>query len=122
MAIALNEHTVLRCSFIVVILGSLALSFWKVSAGLSYLLGGVIGVLAFWHLSLEAVKILRSPPGAVQRLARRGYFKRLLLYVAAITISVLGKRFSIGWTFIGLLTPKLVIYVLSILRRIQRGS
>ena len=78
-------------------------------------------MLAFRHLTLDADKILRCPRyGAAG--SRRGYFKRLLLYAAAITISLQSERFSFGWVFISLLIPKLMIYVLFLLRRIQRGS
>lgn len=122
MTFPVNEHTVLRTSAVVVTLASLALSFWKLAAGLSCFFGGAIGVLAFRHLTLDADKILRCPPGTAQRVARRGYFKRLLLYAAAITISLQSERFSFGWVFISLLIPKLMIYVLFLLRRIQRGS
>ncbi len=118
----LHEQSVLHYSIVVAVLGIIALSFWRLAPGLSFLLGGAIGILGFRLLCLEADKILKSPPGSAQRVARRGYLKRLLLYAAALFISIRGEQLSFGWTFVGLLIPKLMIYILLIVRRLSRGN
>ena len=122
----LHEQSVLHYSIITVIIGIIALSFLKLASGLSFLLGGAIGILAFRLICLEADKILKSAPGAAQKIARRGYLKRLLLYAAALTISIRSDSLVFGWAFIGLLIPKVIIYVLLIVRiivrRLSRGN
>ena len=80
----LNEHIVLRHSLIMVILGSLALSLWNAAYGLSLFFGGAMGVLTFKMLCLDASRVLRLAPGTAQRAARRGYFRRLFFYGAAL--------------------------------------
>jgi|GEM_PF-2149564 len=122
MTSPINEKTVLRVSAVAVLGASLALAVWRAASGISLFFGGMIGVLAFKMLCLDADRILRSSLSTAPRLARRGYFKRLLFYAAALSISLQSDMLSFGWVLAGLLTPKLVIYGLFALRRIRSGN
>lgn|SRR5690554_3833801 len=117
----LHEQAIFRYSLPVGVLGSIGLCFWDLSVGLSFFLGSIVGSLAFRLLCLDAYKVLRSDSETGPRIARRGYFKRLLLYGCALTISIRGDYLVFGWTLLGLLVPKLMIYVLLVIRRMRCG-
>ena len=123
-----DEHHVLRTTIIFTIVLSFSTIWIKFPVGSGFALGGFMSALCFRLLILDSTALLENykvgsiSPDEAPRFTRKGYFRRYLLYAAALSVSILSPYTSFFSTLAGLLMPRFAIYYHMIKGRIQRGT
>lgn len=123
-----NETQILRTTIRLTILLGFIGVIWRVSIGLSLFLGGIISVLTFRLLIIDATRLLQT--AKQKELTRkqassfnwRGFLKRCFLYSGAIIIAIINPYLEFLPTLVGLLIPRMAITYHFLLGRIHRGT
>ncbi len=123
-----NENQVLRTSLILTLVLSMVALVWSTKVSLGLLFGGMIGVLAFRLMIVDATILLQNAGrGLVDtKGARRSNFKsfakRCLLYAMALIVGIQSPYLSFFSTFAGLLMTRLAILYHYLYGRKKRGA
>ncbi|HPT82456.1 MAG TPA: ATP synthase subunit I [Limnochordia bacterium] len=123
-----SEHDVLRTTAIIVLLLSAGLLIYRTDVGLGILLGGLMSLLGFRLMIIDAARLLQLAKTVplsrrdVSRLNRRAFLKRMALYAAALIAAATSPYLNYLAAFGGLLLPRLAIYYHLLLGRINRGT
>ena len=123
-----DEHHVLRTTIVLTVVLSLGTVWIRFPIAAGFVLGGIMSALCFRLLILNCTSLLKSckigsiSPDDAPRYARKGYYRRYLLYAGALSISILSPYTNFFSTLVGLLMPRIAIYYLMIKGRIKRGT
>lgn len=117
----MDEHSIFISSLVSTIICSFIALIGSIQISLGVLLGGLMGALVFRLLALDLTTILKSANTDVERQARKGFFKRYLLYAVTIGIGITNPLVSFFGTLFGIMIPRFVILLMVFLRRKKRA-
>ena len=123
-----SEDDVLRTTTILTLLLTAGLLVYRVEIGLGVLVGGLMSVLTFRLMIIDATRLLHLAKTVqlssrdVSRFNRRSFAKRLSLYAATLAAAAVNPYVNYLAAFCGLLLPRLAIYYHMLQGRIKRGS
>ena len=123
-----NENHILRTTFVLTLVLSALTLIWSVPVSLGLLLGGLMSVLTFRLMIVDATRLLQNAGrGLVDtkgayRSSFKSFAKRCLLYSLALMVGILNPSLSFMATFAGLLMPRLAILYHLFYGRTKRGT